>query len=64
MPLRAAAAERVLDGQALDAATIARAVQVATDGLDPPTDALATSWYRREVAGVHLRRLLERMERG
>lgn len=64
MPLRAVAAERVLDGQALDAATIARAVQVATDGLDPPTDALATSWYRREVAGVHLRRLLERMERG
>jgi CO/xanthine dehydrogenase FAD-binding subunit len=34
------------------------------DGLDPPTDALASTWYRREVAGVHLKRLLERMERG
>jgi CO/xanthine dehydrogenase FAD-binding subunit len=38
-----------------------RAAQLITDGLDPPTDALATAWYRAEVAGVHLRRLLERM---
>ncbi|MDP3415503.1 xanthine dehydrogenase family protein subunit M, partial [Falsiroseomonas sp.] len=60
-PLRAAAVERVLEGQALDAATIARAAQVASEGLDPPTDAIASAWYRREVAGVHLRRLLERM---
>lgn len=60
-PLRAAAVERVLDGQALDAAVIARAAQAAAEGLDPPTDALASAWYRREVAGVHLKRLLERM---
>jgi CO/xanthine dehydrogenase FAD-binding subunit len=64
MPLQATAVERVLDGQALDAPTIARAAQVAVEGLDPPTDALATAWYRREVAGVHLKRLLERMVRG
>jgi CO/xanthine dehydrogenase FAD-binding subunit len=63
-PLRSAGAERALEGQALDAATIARAAEQAAEGLDPPTDALATAWYRREVAGVHLRRLLERMERG
>ena len=37
---------------------------VAAEGLEPPTDPIATGWYRREVAGVHLRRLLERMERG
>lgn len=60
-PLQATAVERVLDGQSLDAATIARAAQVAIEGLDPPTDALASAWYRREVAGVHLKRLLERM---
>lgn len=60
-PLRAAAAERALEGGTRDAAAIARAAQLVTDGLDPPTDALATAWYRREVAGVHLRRLLERM---
>jgi CO/xanthine dehydrogenase FAD-binding subunit len=64
MPLRAAAVERMLDGQSLDSASIARAAQVAVEGLDPPTDALASSWYRREVAGVHLKRLLERMARG
>ncbi len=63
-PLQATAVERVLEGQALDTATIARAAQVAVEGLDPPTDALATAWYRREVAGVHLKRLLERMVRG
>lgn len=63
-PVRGSAAERVLEGQPLNAATIGRAAQVAADGLDPPTDALASAWYRREVAGVHLRRLLESMERG
>jgi len=63
-PLQATAVERVLDGQSLDASTIARASQVAVEGLDPPTDALASTWYRREVAGVHLKRLLERMARG
>lgn len=64
VPLQATAVERVLDGQSLDVATIARAAQVAVEGLDPPTDALASTWYRREVAGVHLKRLLERMARG
>lgn len=57
-PLRATAVERVLEGQPLDAATIERAAGAAVDGLTPPTDALASSWYRAQVAGVHLRRLL------
>ncbi|MFN8981047.1 MAG: FAD binding domain-containing protein [Alphaproteobacteria bacterium] len=60
-PLRAFSAERALEGQVLDQASISRAAQLVTDGMDPPTDALASSWYRREVAGVHLKRLLERM---
>jgi CO/xanthine dehydrogenase FAD-binding subunit len=60
-PMRGTAVERVLEGQALDASSIARAAQAAAEGLDPPTDALASTWYRREVAGVHLKRLLERM---
>lgn len=60
-PLRAFSAERALEGQVLDAASITRAAQLVTDGSEPPTDALASSWYRREVAGVHLTRLLERM---
>lgn len=57
-PLRARAAERALQGQALDATGIAAALEVATEGLAPPTDALASEWYRREVAPIHLRRLL------
>lgn len=57
-PLRATAVERVLEGQPLDAATIERAAAVAVDGITPPTDALASSWYRAQVTGVHLKRLL------
>lgn len=58
VPLRATAVERVLEGQPLDASTIERAGGASVDGITPPTDALATSWYRAQVAGVHLRRLL------
>ncbi len=57
-PIRATAVERMLEGQALDAAIIDRAAAVATEGIDPPTDALASGWYRREVAATHLKRLL------
>jgi CO/xanthine dehydrogenase FAD-binding subunit len=63
-PLRSAAIERVLDGQNLDATTIDRAAAVAAEGLDPPTDALASAWYRKTVLGVHVKRLLERMGQG
>jgi CO/xanthine dehydrogenase FAD-binding subunit len=57
-PIRAKTVERILDGRPLDEATIADAVRVAAEGTTPPTDALASTWYRREVVGVHLRRLL------
>ena len=57
-PLRVRAVESALEGASLDAAGIAPALAVATEGLDPPDDALASAWYRREVASVHLRRLL------
>ncbi|SMX49880.1 FAD binding domain-containing protein [Maliponia aquimaris] len=64
MPLRGQAVERLLEGQSLDAATIDRAAAAAAEGLDPPTDPIASGWYRSEVAGVYLKRLLHRMERG
>ena len=57
-PLRAKSAERALEGRPLDASTIAAAANAALEGLAPADDALASAWYRREVAGVHLRRLL------
>ena len=57
-PIRAKAAERALEGRALDAASIAAAAAAAAEGTSPADDALASAWYRREVVGVHLRRLL------
>lgn len=57
-PMRIAAVERALEGQALDEAGIAQAVGAATSGLDVPTDPLASSWYRQQIAAVHLKRLL------
>ena len=57
-PLRAKAAERALEGRALDATTIAAAAAAVAEGTAPADDSLASAWYRREVAGVHLRRLL------
>lgn len=57
-PLRVPAVERALEGRSLDAGGIAQALAAATQGIEPPTDAIASSWYRREVAPVHLRRLL------
>jgi CO/xanthine dehydrogenase FAD-binding subunit len=57
-PVRAKAAERALEGRALDAAGIAQALSVATDGTSPVDDAIASAWWRREILPVHLRRLL------
>jgi CO/xanthine dehydrogenase FAD-binding subunit len=57
-PVRAKAAERALEGRALDSASVAAAVAAAMEGTSPVNDSLASAWYRREVVGVHLRRLL------
>lgn len=62
-PLRSSGAERALEGQSLGSAVIESAAAAATEGLDPPTDEIASAWYRKEVAGVHLKRLLMDMER-
>jgi CO/xanthine dehydrogenase FAD-binding subunit len=57
-PVRAKAAERAIEGRALDAASVAAAVAAVTEGTSPVDDSLASAWYRREIVGVHLRRLL------
>ena len=62
-PLRAKAVEQALEGASLDENGIKAAVERATESIDPPTDSLASSWYRQEVAPVHLRRLLLGEER-
>jgi CO/xanthine dehydrogenase FAD-binding subunit len=62
-PLRATGVERALEGQPLGRAAMDAAAAAAVEGLDPPTDEIASAWYRKEVAGVHLKRLLTDMER-
>jgi CO/xanthine dehydrogenase FAD-binding subunit len=56
--MRARAAERALEGRPLDAATMNAAAAAVTEGTSPTDDALGSAWYRREIVGVHLRRLL------
>jgi len=62
VPIRSRAAERALDGRALDATAIAAAATAATEATSPSDNALASAWYRREIVGVHLRRLLSGQE--
>jgi CO/xanthine dehydrogenase FAD-binding subunit len=58
IPVRVKGAERALSGTSLDRAGIESALQALRGDLQPPDDALASGWYRAEVAPVHLRRLL------
>ena len=57
-PMRATAAERALEGRRLERPSVEAAAAVAADGCSPPTDPIASAWYRREVLPVHLSRLL------
>lgn len=59
-PLRARAAEAALLGKPLNGESIAAASAAAMEECDPPTDALASAWYRRKMVGVCVRRALER----
>ena len=61
-PIRARAAERALEGRVLDASTISAAAAAVAEGTSPGDNALASAWYRREIVGVHLRRLLSGQE--
>lgn len=57
-PIRAHAAEAALAGRPRTKEGIAAACEAILDEVDPPTDAIASAWYRREVLPVHLGRLL------
>lgn len=57
-PMRATAVEAALKGKPRTLEGIAAALDVATEGTDPITDAIASAWYRAQVLPVHLGRLL------
>jgi carbon-monoxide dehydrogenase medium subunit len=52
VPLRAAAAEALLIGRALDAALTAQTIDAVRAAIEPETDLHASSDYRRHLAGV------------
>ena len=60
-PLRARQAEAALLGKPLSTSCIAAAAAAAQAECDPPTDALASAWYRRKMVGVYVRRTLEQI---
>jgi CO/xanthine dehydrogenase FAD-binding subunit len=58
-PVRARRTEQALDGQRLDAATIARAAETARDEVSPIDDVRASAWYRKELIHNMTRRMLD-----
>jgi aerobic carbon-monoxide dehydrogenase medium subunit len=58
-PLRATAVEQALRGKPLDAQSIAAAAEQAAEGTDPPADLNASADYKRHLARVLTRRVLE-----
>ncbi|HVF07203.1 MAG TPA: xanthine dehydrogenase family protein subunit M [Actinomycetota bacterium] len=61
--VRATAAEQAIVGMAAAGATFGDAASAAGEALDPPGDLHASPAYRRKVAGVCVRRALERATR-
>ncbi len=58
-PLRLTAVERLLDGAAIDEATIAKAEAAASAAVDPPDDIHASGAYRKALVGVMVERALK-----
>jgi aerobic carbon-monoxide dehydrogenase medium subunit len=59
-PIRATAAESVLRGQPLKAEAFAEAAEKAKEAVDPISDFRGSAGYKKEMAGVFVRRALEK----
>jgi len=57
-PIRLAAVEAVINGGAIDEATIAKAEAAAAASVDPPSDIHASGAYRKALIGVMVERAL------
>ena len=58
-PLRLPSVEALLNGQRIDAATIAKAEAATVAAVDPPEDIHASAAYRRALAGTMVERALQ-----
>lgn len=59
-PIRATAAEAILRGQPVNAEAFAEAGEKAKEAVDPISDFRGSAAYKREMAGVFVRRALEK----
>jgi carbon-monoxide dehydrogenase medium subunit len=59
-PIRATAAEAVLRGQPLKAEAFVEAAEKAKEAVDPVSDFRGSAGYKKEMAGVFVRRALEK----
>jgi carbon-monoxide dehydrogenase medium subunit len=59
-PIRATAAEAVLRGQPLKADGFREAAEKAKEAVDPLSDFRGSAGYKKEMAGVFVRRALEK----
>ena len=57
-PIRGPKTEAALEGRALDEATVDAAIEAAQADIRPISDVRASDWYRRELVGNILRRML------
>ena len=57
-PLRGRQTEQLLEGRILTDEMIAQAVSTAREEIAPISDVRASAWYRKELVGVYVRRLL------
>ncbi len=57
-PYRATAAESVIQGSVVDDQLAVKAAEEGTKDLEPPSDVQASSWYRKEVAKVLVKRAI------
>jgi aerobic carbon-monoxide dehydrogenase medium subunit len=59
-PIRATAAEAVLRGQPLKPEALREAAEKAKEAVDPVSDFRGSAGYKKEMAGVFVRRALEK----
>jgi CO/xanthine dehydrogenase FAD-binding subunit len=59
IPLRARETEALLEGNVLDEVLIEQAVEMASREVKPIDDVRASSWYRKHLTGVYIRRALQ-----